>query len=80
MRRILIVPVLLIMAVVRIVFHVAELILYLPFAVVKAVADGAGSILKTLVKGEQRYGKAKQAIGETTPVVDSGEQRTAESN
>ena len=70
MRRILIVPVLLIMAVIRIVFHVAAGLLFLPYALLKRIADGAGSILKELVKGD-RYVKAKKQPGEIVGSVAS---------
>ena len=73
MRKLFILPVVLIMAVIRIIFHLAELIFYLPYAAVKEVADGAGSILKTLIKGE-RYVKTKTdgLVGSVTSAVDQG--------
>lgn len=74
MRKILIIPLMLVVGAVRIVFHIAAGLLFLPYAAVKEVADGAGSILKTLIKGERYVNKTKTdgLVGSVTSAVDQG--------
>lgn len=79
MRRILIIPVLLVVAAVRIIFHIAEGVAFIPYSLLKRIADGAGAILQVLVKGEFNV-KAKQAqsvIGVATSIVNQDELPTA---
>ena len=70
MRNILILPVLLIVAVIRVAFYLMELALYVPYSAVKAVADGAGAILLDLISKGEFDVKRKQpgaVVGKVTP-------------
>ena len=62
MKKVLIIPALILAAIVRVVFHTAELALRVPYALVKRVADSAGAILKMLIEGGSNA-KAKKQPG-----------------
>jgi len=81
MKKLLIIPLLLVVVAVRIIFHIAAGLVFLPYSLLKRIADGAGAILKELIKGERSHVKAKQqtqsVIGQVSPGVGQDELPTA---